>query len=154
MPNLEARLREVMQSKGWEHADVVRISGQSSSVVSQWLGGTKKEIKRIARVSAAVRLAEASGYSAEWIAEGIGPKHRTGGTPPAGLANHAAEAGPGYGVLQLLDDLERVLQQVPAEQRDAVAINLAGWVRDGGAAHWKPALLALLALPAAARKRA
>lgn len=154
MPNLEDRLREVMQAKGWENADVVRISGQSSSVVSQWLGGSSKEIKRIARVSAAVRLAEASGYSAEWIAEGKGPKHRTGGHPPGGLANHAAEPGPGYGVLQLLDDLERVLQQVPADQRDAVATNLAGWARDGGATHWKPALLALLALPAAARKRA
>lgn len=60
---------------GWEHADVMRVSGQSSSVVSQWLGKSSKIIKTIGKIEAAQRLSDASGYGATWIAKGIPPKH-------------------------------------------------------------------------------
>lgn len=154
MPKLEERLREVMQAKGWDHSDVVRISGQSSSVVSQWLGASSKEIKRIARVGAAVRLAEASGYSAEWIAEGTGPRHRSAGHAAKGHSGHVAEAQAVYGETDYLDELALRLQLLPAEHREAAATNLAGWARDGGAAHWKPALRALLGQDGVSGKRA
>lgn len=67
-------MAEIMAAKNWEHADVVRISGQSSSVVSQWRGKASKIIKSIGKMEAAMALAEASGYEALWIAEGVGPK--------------------------------------------------------------------------------
>ena len=75
MQSLQERLAEVMAAMGWEHADVMRVSGQSSSVVSQWLGKSSKIIKTIGKIEAAQRLSDASGYGATWIAKGIPPKH-------------------------------------------------------------------------------
>jgi hypothetical protein len=149
MPNLEDRLREVMQANKWEHDDVVRISGQTSSVVSQWLGKGSKEIKRIARVSAAVSLAQASGYSATWIAEGTGPRRM----PSSAVNLHVNEPKASYGSADLLDQLEQTLQQLPHDKREAVALLLAGWAREGGAAHYKSAVKPLLSTEAVPRKR-
>lgn len=149
MPNLEDRLREVMLANQWEHEDVVRISGQSSSVVSQWLGKGSKEIKRIARVSAAVSLAEASGYSATWIAEGTGPRRLA----PSVVNLHLNEPKASYGPADLLDQLEQTLQQLPHDKREAVALLLAGWAREGGAAHYKAAVKPLLSSEVTPRKQ-
>lgn len=74
MSTLKERLIEVMGTKGWTHADVVRVSGESSSVVSQWLGKGSKEIKSIGKLEAALRLESESGFSALWIAKGTGAK--------------------------------------------------------------------------------
>lgn len=71
---LESRLREVMEAKGWTRADLVRVSKQSSSVVSQWLGHGTKQILTIGKMEAAERLEAESGFAALWIAKGIGPK--------------------------------------------------------------------------------
>ena len=72
--SLAERLEEVMQAMGWLHADVMRISGQTSSVVSQWRGKGSKDIKTIGKLEAAIYLERASGYSCLWIAKGMGPK--------------------------------------------------------------------------------
>lgn len=82
MSTLQERLAEVMRARGWEHADLVRISGQSSSVVSQWRGKSSKIIKRIGRMDAAMRIEAASGYSALWLATGEGPKFIAGERGP------------------------------------------------------------------------
>lgn len=76
MPTLSERLDEVMTAMKWTRADVMRITGQSSSVVSQWMGrGAKNKIIRtIGSVKAAIMLERASGYSGLWIAEGEGLK--------------------------------------------------------------------------------
>lgn len=74
MATLKERLEEVMRALSWEHGDLVKHSGQSSSAVSQWLGKGSKEIKKIGRLEAAIRLEQASGYAALWLAEGKGPK--------------------------------------------------------------------------------
>ena len=74
MLTLKERLEEVMDAKEWAHADVMRISGMTSSVVSQWRGKGDKEIKSIAKIEAVLRLQKESGYSAVWIATGKGPK--------------------------------------------------------------------------------
>ena len=52
MPNLQERLQEVMQAMKWTRTDVMRVSGQTSSVVSQWLGkGSKlKPVKSIGKM--------------------------------------------------------------------------------------------------------
>ncbi|MDE1999728.1 MAG: hypothetical protein KGI52_12455 [Burkholderiales bacterium] len=75
MKTLTERLEEVMQAKGWEHADLVRVSGESSSVVSQWLGKGSKTIHSIGKMEAAERIEAESGYCALWIAKGKGQKH-------------------------------------------------------------------------------
>ncbi len=74
MSNLEERLREVMAAKSWRNVDLMRVSGQSSSVVAQWLGGGSKEIKTIGKLEAAQAIGAASGFAPLWIAKGIGPK--------------------------------------------------------------------------------
>lgn len=73
MSALQTRLEEIMSVKGWTHADLVRESGESHSVVSQWLGKGSKEIKSIGKMQAAERLEAATGYRALWIAKGLGP---------------------------------------------------------------------------------
>lgn len=71
---LVERLNEVMDKMQWDRAKLVAVSGQSSSVVSQWLGKGTKTIKTIGKIEAAMAIAQASGYSAVWIAKGEGPK--------------------------------------------------------------------------------
>jgi len=78
MKSLKNRLAEVMTAMEWQHMDLVKISGQSSSVVSQWLGNGSKEIKSIGKMEAAERIEQASGFSALWVAKGLGPKHVDG----------------------------------------------------------------------------
>lgn len=74
MATLQDRLAEIMRAMQWEHADLVRITGQSSSVVSQWRGKSTKLIKSIGSLDAAQRIEAASGYCALWVAKGEGPK--------------------------------------------------------------------------------
>lgn len=74
MDTLQERIGEIMATMRWTHADLMRVSGQSSSVVSQWRGKSSKIIKRIGKMEAAQRIEAASGYSALWVAEGKGPK--------------------------------------------------------------------------------
>lgn len=81
---LKDRLEELMEAMSWEYADLVRESGQSRSVVSQWLGRGSKAIHSIGKMEAAERLEHATGYCALWIAKGVGPKliasqHRSAG---------------------------------------------------------------------------
>jgi hypothetical protein len=140
-----------MATNGWQHADLVRISGESSSVVSQWLGKTDKPTKSIGRVRTALRLGEASGYCAEWIADGTGPKK-----PPPRLVRPqlASEPAAAYTFSDCLQDLAAALEALPAAHREAAATNLAGLARDGGAEHWMRALRPLLTLNAPSGKRA
>ncbi|NDY89762.1 hypothetical protein [Ideonella livida] len=74
MSSLRERLEEVMAAKKWTRSDLLRITGQSQSLVSQWLGKGSKEINEMHKLGAAVALARESGYSALWIAIGEGPK--------------------------------------------------------------------------------
>lgn len=73
-PSLKDRLLEVMASKGWTERDLIRVSGQSRSAVGQWLGKSKKEIKTIGRLEAVQAIERESGFSALWVAKGMGPK--------------------------------------------------------------------------------
>lgn len=75
MTTLQERIAEVMAAMGWRHADLVRISGESSSLVSQWRGNAARPVGRITKMEAAERMEAASGFAALWIATGKGPKH-------------------------------------------------------------------------------
>jgi len=70
--DLKARLEFVMAECRWSRADLVSASGETSSVVSQWLGHGSKPIKSIAKLEAAVGIANRSGFNPLWIARGIG----------------------------------------------------------------------------------
>ena len=153
MDTLEERLREVMDAMGWDRTDVMRVSQQSSSVVSQWLGNASKTIKTIGKLEAAIYLERATGFSALWIAKGMGPKraHPTAQrtSEPVRL-HHVGEPSNGYTaqhpatIEQALDCLENALSQAPEGSREIVATNLAGWVRDGTRGPWRQVVQHLL----------
>jgi len=73
----------MMRAKNWSHADVMRVSGQSSSTVSQWMGKGSKVIHTIGKIEAAQRLEAESGFAALWLAKGEGPKM----APPSAKAD-------------------------------------------------------------------
>lgn len=126
-----------MAAMQWDHAALVAVSGQSSSVVSQWLGKGSKEIKTIARVEAACRIQAASGFHAVWVAEGKGPKRAV---PP-----QATEGAARYLTPQtVLAHLGTLLGTLAPQMRHAFADVLASWAREGGAEDRTPALLAML----------
>lgn len=147
MPTLIERLTELMDAMGWGQPDLMRESKQSSSVVSQWMGKGSKQIKTIGKMEAAIYLERASGFSALWIAKGMGPKR----VPVPGAATvhtlqplREPEAAP-YGVMELLERLGMLLATVPPANRAAFADVLRGWAMDAGAADRIPALVALAA---------
>lgn len=132
-----------MRTMRWEHADLVRVSGQSSSVVSQWLGKGSKDIKTIGKIEAALNIERASGYSALWVAKHIGPKMAP--RPPPQTTLRVGEPAPSYfDADTTLEALRGLLGNVPAPMRVAVGDVLAAWAREGGRDDRKAALLALM----------
>ena len=67
---LKDRLREVMEGAGLKKLQFAHAAGVSSGAVTQWLDGTTKAIKS----NKAAALQAATGYSAVWIATGVGEK--------------------------------------------------------------------------------
>jgi hypothetical protein len=144
MSELKDRLIEVMDHMKWGPSDLRRVSGQSSSVISQWLGKGSKVIKTIGKIEAAHAIERASGYSAVWLANGNGPKFANPPYPGRDIptvgdlaANHRTDA-------LVLRELGRLLARVPSDMRGSFADVLAGWARSGGAEDRTEALLALL----------
>lgn len=82
MNTLLERLEFVMKTMNWSQTDLKEKSGESSSVVSQWLGKGSKTIKSIGKLEAAERLERETGFSALWLAKGIGPM-QAADTPPS-----------------------------------------------------------------------
>lgn len=143
MSTLQDRLEEVMRAMNWQHADVVRVSRQSSSVVSQWLGKGSKVIHTIGKLEAALYIERASGFSALWVAKGMLPKYAK--TPaPVVTAVPPAEPATPYGDDDTLDRLAILLRRVPPERRAVVAEALAGWARAGAGDRWRDMLVAAL----------
>jgi transcriptional regulator with XRE-family HTH domain len=106
MSALEERLAEVMQAMNWSHADLMRVTGQSSSVVSQWLGKGSKPIKSIGKIEAAEAIERESGFSALWVARNIGPKRR--------------------GVAHTVSDLRPIVTTQKVTWEELVAADLSG----------------------------
>jgi hypothetical protein len=146
MSDLPDRLAEVMHAMHWSHSDLMRVSKQSSSVVSQWLGKGSKSIKTIGKIEAALYIERESGFSALWIAKGIGPRM----AHPHAAPVRANEAAPRYGAglddAEIVSQFGQLLGRVPSHMRIAVGDVLRGWAQDGGAADRIPAVLTLLGL--------
>lgn len=86
METLQDRIAELMAATGWSVGEISRITGVSSSAVSQWKDGPTKSIK----IGPATRLGTASGYSAVWIATGEGPR-KEADRPGNVIALHAED---------------------------------------------------------------
>lgn len=123
MSTLQDRLGEVMDAKKWTRRDLVRVSGQSSSVVSQWLGKGSKIIGKIGKLEAAEALARASGFSALWIATGSGPRHPPPTRGNSVLLSAQEVAQPVYhvSVRDALDTIATALGTLARPQRDEVS---------------------------------
>lgn len=147
MTTLIDRLTEIMAAKDWTHADLVRVSGQSHSVVSQWLGHGSKIIKTIGKLDAAVRIEAESGFAALWIATGQGPKYAS--RPALHLVSDSSgtyTAGPaaptvGEALTRIGVELARDL---PDYARDDLADEMSKWVRRRGAEHSRQRVLQLI----------
>jgi len=146
MSTLDERLREIMAANGWERRDLVRITGQSSSVVSQWLGHGSKTIHSIQKIEAALALERASGFSAAWIAKGIGAKRVPGGTdqrPPVWEVHEdRSPYGPASGASmdQLVTALAAALDELQPDAQPAVLQALQALVLAPDSARARAAL--------------
>ncbi|WP_255595992.1 S24 family peptidase [Achromobacter sp. ACM05] len=76
MNTLKERIQELMVATGWDTNQVAKVAGVSRSAVAQWLGQGSKIINTIGKVEVAERLSEQSGFSALWLAQGMGHKMR------------------------------------------------------------------------------
>jgi transcriptional regulator with XRE-family HTH domain len=145
MSTLEDRLREVMAAMGWTRNDLKRVSGMSSSVVSQWLGQGSKPIHSMGRIEAATAIERASGFSATWIAKGIGPKRA-----PHGAATHAQEPGALYAVravspAEVVDRLAEILDTLPLEKHGPALQAFTALVTAPDSAKARAAVLRVIA---------
>lgn len=58
----------------WNDTQMAKAAGVSRSAVSQWAGKGSKIIHTIGDVEVALNLERETGYSALWIAKGVGPE--------------------------------------------------------------------------------
>lgn len=128
-----------MRAMHWDYQDLMRITKQSHSVVSQWLGRGSKEIKTIGKLEAAIYIERASGFSALWVAKGMGPR-RVDRAAMMTLAEPVAT----YSTDDMLERLGMLLASIPLAARKPFADVLHGWALDGGSDDRRPYLLALL----------
>ena len=95
--DLAGRIEEMMDATRMSVADVARIAQVSSAVVSLWRGKSGKPVQTLSDLLAATRLEEHSGFSALWLAAGIGPKfqsqHHSGHTDDGQLPTPSGQCG-------------------------------------------------------------
>lgn len=138
---LAERLRQAMSRHGSaKAADLARACGVTQPTVSAWLSGDTKVLKAANYEKAATFLKCNRG----WLETGKGSLD--GGAGAASIRYSVAEPPPAYApsLDALLAQLQAVLEQLPASRREAVGRMLDGWAREGGAAHYRGALLAVI----------
>lgn len=100
---------QLLVDAGFSKSQLAKAAGKTPGAVTQWLTGSTKEIK----ADTAWGLSALTGYSAEWISTGTGPKERTAAPaqadPPA-----ASKAEPSATAMEiaLLYDLIPVSDRV------------------------------------------
>ena len=106
-----------------------------------------KVIKTIGKLEAAIYIERESGYSALWIAKGIGPKRVKPVLPLAASAPYfAAEPLLPFGAREVVRGMDALLGRVPNTSREGIADLMAGWARAGGGAARAEQLIALFSL--------
>lgn len=148
METLQTRIELVIQAAGWEtNSEIAKIAGVSRSAVAQWRGQSSKEIKSIA-LAPALRLQEASGFSAEWISRGEGPRMLKDRV--AAVASEATTQPDSPSLDAALDRVGMELaRDMPQTTRDELCDAMAGWARHRGIERWRTTVHAILTQPAA-----
>ncbi len=72
MSELKDRIEKLKAVMAWNDTQMAKAAGVSRSAVSQWAGKGSKIIHTIGDVEVALNLERETGYSALWIAKGIG----------------------------------------------------------------------------------
>lgn len=144
MPTLAARLEAAIAAmtppppRGIQ-ADLARFCGISQPSVSNWFSGRTKQLKGEPLLKAARYL----GVRPEWLADGSGPMKLSGVLP----------APPKLGLTDALGIVCDAVTRVAPEQREALAMNLAGLARAGGTEPWRSIVLHLLGSAGSSGKR-
>lgn len=134
MPSLADRLSHALASKqardpSASQAELARYCGAKAPSVSDWFRGETVTLK----ASSLVLAAEYLGVRARWLLDGKLPMHDGGHVEPKPSS-----------LATCLDALAAALAAAPASSREALALNLAGWARDGGRGPWQQVVQALL----------
>ena len=69
MSTLQDRIAHLMSETGMSVGEIAKVTGVTSSAVTQWKDGPTKSLK----TAPATKLAAATGFNAMWIATGTGP---------------------------------------------------------------------------------
>ncbi len=109
---LKDRIKEAMESAGLKHAELARATGKTNAAVTQWLDGSTKSLK----ADTATRMEQATGYSAEWLVTGKGPKKRQA-PKDVGAVLHAITEDE----WQFLEDFRRLTDQDRARYASEIA---------------------------------
>lgn len=133
------RVRDERARLGISQQTLARLAGVSTSTIGNLEAGIRSQPRAL------LSIAQALGVTPEWLENGQGPR-ATAATAPA-LTSIASSTE------QCLQLISAALAAAPPDAREALAVNLAGWARDGGAAHWQAAVQGLLDSSAASRKR-
>lgn len=67
---LSERIREAIAAAGLSQSDVARRTGNTTGAVSQWISGQTRQLK----THNALALEALTGYRAQWLATGAGPR--------------------------------------------------------------------------------
>jgi len=72
--DLKTRIELLQTETKLSVIDIARICGITASAVRQWLGQADPPTQRIGSLKAALKLQDATGFHALWLAEGEGPR--------------------------------------------------------------------------------
>jgi hypothetical protein len=130
------RLEWVREQHGLSLAELSRKLGRSSR------DSTLSQIRNGAPDSKTGKSRAMGTNQARAIEDALGLPHGIMDTelPSQGVTVPTATVS----IDQALNVLGLALQGMPPAAREAIATNLAGWARDGGADHWRAGLQAML----------
>lgn len=117
-------------AKGLSRADLARAFGVRPQSVQDWLRRGTVDRDRLIRLL-------------EFFADVVPPSHW--GLPAEATPLLAILQPPGENLAAAVQALGHALMRLAPSQREALAVNLAAWAREGGAPHYNAAITALLA---------
>ena len=111
MTTLSGRIREAMEGAGLKPLQLANATGKTSGAVTYWINGAAKSLK----AESAMRIQQATGYSASWLITGTGER-----LAKNAVAVARSEFSPSATELAMLFDL------IPARDRIKRAKAFAG----------------------------
>jgi hypothetical protein len=130
-----ANLRALVNEAGGQ-AKLARVVGISEAQMTQWINGSpdsRTGKARGMRPESCRRVEEAAGKPPGWM-------------DAAHELRVVGAKGDPIGIENAFEIVGVALANAPRGMREAIAQNMAGWAREGGAGHYRVALLAMLSL--------